>query len=116
MYSNSIANLKLQHLKQSKKLHSVTLSNDNSTRLKVFDKPSHIFEQMVSMFHFWGFFVSHSQGLIKRYEIENQELRKRLKASEKQKEELEQYIHNMLNLKQKEQINKIENLAKIFDI
>lgn len=116
MYSNSILNLKLQCLKQSKDLHSVTLSNDNWTRLKVFDKPSHIFEQMVGMFHFWGFFLSHSQGLVKRYEIENQELRKRLQASEKQKEELEEYIHELLNLKQQEQIKKIEHLAKMFDI
>lgn len=116
MYPNSITSLKLEHLKQSKYLHSLTLSNDNGTCLKVLGKPSHIFEQMVSMFHFWGFFLSHSQGLVKKYEIENKELRKRLKASEKQKEELEQYIHDWLNLKQQKQIKKMEHLAKMFDI
>ena len=114
MHPNSITYLKLERLKRIKSRHSMTLSKDNCSNLKVVERPS-IFEQMSSMLYFWRFFLHHSKRLVVRYQIENQELRKRLKESEKQKEELEQYIHDLLNLKQQKQIKRIEHLAKMFE-
>ncbi|KST62651.1 hypothetical protein [Mastigocoleus testarum] len=88
--NNSITYLKLERLKRTKSLHSMTLSKDNCSDLKFVDKQSYIFGQMLSMFYFWRFFLRQSKRLLVRYQIENQELRKRLRESEKQKEELEQ--------------------------
>lgn len=112
MHPNSITYLKLEHLKRTKSLHSMTLSKDNCSDLKVMDRPSYIFGQTSNMFSFWKFFLRQSKRLIVTYKVENQELRERLYESEKQKEELENYIHYLLNVKQQKQISRIESLAR----
>ena len=113
--NNSITYLKLERLKRTKSLHSMTLSKDNCSDLKLIERPSYIFGQTSNMFSFWKFFLRQSKRLIITYKVENQALRERLHESEKQKEELENYIHYLLNVKQQKQISRIESLAKIFE-